>query len=181
MEDQGQAAKPIKRSQPTVPIHKDFLFVDASEAKTSRQGRRNARSFVMQRARRERPWSTSKHVKRRPQPQESASSQGSGTANSTSTPNTASSSPTVDFDRNCYLPIIPQTHDGVFEQGIYSNCQVFRAQHRQIMCPKCISIRPVALVRGPNSATLDPFRTASVKITKDVWELLDHCKSHTFT
>ena len=43
----------------------DFLFVDASKsARSSRQGRRSARSFVMQKARRERHWSTSKQAAR---------------------------------------------------------------------------------------------------------------------
>ncbi|KAL1606342.1 hypothetical protein SLS60_003744 [Paraconiothyrium brasiliense] len=43
---------------------REFLFVDAGRPKSSVQGRRNARSFVMQKARRERPWSTSKHSAR---------------------------------------------------------------------------------------------------------------------
>lgn len=46
----------------TMSNQQGFLFVDAAQAKTSRQGRRNARSFVMQNARRKNPWSTSKHA-----------------------------------------------------------------------------------------------------------------------
>ena len=45
------------------PKQQTFLFVDSSEGSGSdgaKQGRRNARSFVMQNARRQRPWSTSK-------------------------------------------------------------------------------------------------------------------------
>ncbi|KAF1975272.1 hypothetical protein BU23DRAFT_81123 [Bimuria novae-zelandiae CBS 107.79] len=64
----------VKRSSPPiVPVQQEFLFVDAAKAKSSKQGRRNARSFVMQKARRERPWSTSKHASKQRRSPESTS------------------------------------------------------------------------------------------------------------
>lgn len=175
MESQGQAAKAIKRSQPTVPIQQDFLFVDASQAKTSRQGRRNARSFVMQKARRERPWSTSKHSAKQ-RAQESASPRSAGTPNSISNPNTASSSPTTDFNKTDYFTASEQSNAGVFERAICSNCKIFRVRFGQTLCPKCIYLTPAGSVREPDNGVLDPFGTSSIKITKNMSELLDHCK-----
>jgi hypothetical protein len=64
---------PAKGGPRIVPVQRDFLFVDAAQAKTSRQGRKNARSFVMQKARRERPWSTSKHAAKQRKGSESTS------------------------------------------------------------------------------------------------------------
>jgi hypothetical protein len=71
----------------------DFLLVDASKStKSSRQERRNARSFVMQRARRERPWSTSKHATKQ-----------KSTAEITSPHNLSSSQPLF-IDPQLYTP-----------------------------------------------------------------------------
>lgn len=175
MEGQGQDAKPIKRSQPTVPIQQDFLFVDASEAKTSRQGRRNARSFVMQKARRERPWSTSKQVAKQ-RSQESASPRSAGTPVSISTPYTASSSLTTDSSRNGYFMAFERTNTGVIEPGVCTNCRIFVVRHGQTPCPKCIVLRPTGFVTGPSNGHLDPFGTSAAKIDKEMSELLDHCK-----
>jgi hypothetical protein len=175
MESQGQNAKAIKRSPPTVPIQQDFLFVDASDAKTSRQGRRNARSFVMQKARRERPWSTSKQAAKQ-RSQESASPRSAGTPTSISTPNTASSSPTTESSRNAYFPPFEQAASGVLERGICSDCKVFVARHGQTLCPKCILLKPLESVKEPVNGSLDPFEVSSVKLNKEMSELLNHCK-----
>lgn len=181
MEDQDHSAKALRRSQPTVPIQQDFLFVDASEAKASRQGRRNARSFVMQKARRERPWSTSKQAAKQ-RAQGSASPRSAGTPTSLSTPNTVSSSPTFESSQNGYFPAVEQTSASVFERGICSNCKIFLARHGQTLCPKCVLLAPTDLMREPISGTLDPFGASALKLDKETSELLDHCKStfHTF-
>lgn len=42
-----------------------FLFVDPYDGSGAKKGRRSARSFVMQKARREKPWSTSKNAQNR--------------------------------------------------------------------------------------------------------------------
>ncbi|KAH6638151.1 hypothetical protein C7974DRAFT_451445 [Boeremia exigua] len=173
MEDQDQNAKAIQRSEPTVPIQQDFLFVDASEAKASRQGRRNARSFVMQKARRERPWSTSKQAAKQ-RAQGSASPRSAGTPPAPSTPNTTTPSPTLESGQQGYFPMFEQTRAGVGERRICSNCGIFVVRHGQTLCPKCILLTPTVSVREPNKGMLDPFGTSCVKITKDVSELLDH-------
>lgn len=176
MEGQYHNAKAIKRSQPTVPIQQDFLFVDASEAKASRQGRRNARSFVMQKARKERPWSTSKQAAKQ-RAQESVSPRSAGTPTPLSTPNTASSSPTLESSRNGYFPAFDQTNASVFGRGICSSCKIFVVRHGQTLCPKCILLSPTGSVREPNKGTLDPFGASAVKIDREISELLDHCES----
>jgi hypothetical protein len=176
MEGQGQNAKALNRSQPIVPIQQDFLFVDASEAKASRKGRRNARSFVMQKARRERPWSTSKQAAKQ-RAQGSASPQSAGTPNPLSTPNTASSSPTLESGPNSYFPAFEHTSIGVFDRGICSSCQIFVVRHGQTLCPKCILLSPTGSAREPNDGTLDPFGASALKLDKGMSELLDHCKS----
>ncbi|KAF1932194.1 uncharacterized protein M421DRAFT_55167 [Didymella exigua CBS 183.55] len=173
MEGQDHNAKAVKRSQPTVPIQQDFLFVDASEAKASRQGRRNARSFVMQKARRARPWSTSKQAAKQ-RAQGSASPPSVGTPNSLSTPNTASSSPTSESSRNGYFPAFEQTSSGMFERGVCSNCQIFVARHGQTLCPKCVLLLPTGSVKEPNNSTLDPFGASALKLDREMSELLDH-------
>lgn len=176
MEGQDQTAKALHRSHPIVPVQQDFLFVDASEAKASRQGRRNARSFVMQKARRERPWSTSKQAAKQ-RAQGSASPRSAGTPNPLSTPNTASSSPTLDSGQNSYFPAFEHTSTGVLDRSICSNCQIFVVRHRQTLCPKCILLSPAGSVREPNNGTLDPFGASALTLDKEMSELLDHCKS----
>ncbi|KAJ8106426.1 hypothetical protein OPT61_g9545 [Boeremia exigua] len=172
MEDHEESAKAITRSQPTVPIPQDFLFVDSSEAKASRQGRRNARSFVMQKARRERPWSTSKQAARQ-RAQGSASPRSAGTPTSFSNPNTASSSPT-ESARNGYFPVLEQTNSGALERRICSNCGIFVVRPGQTLCPKCILLTPIVSVREPHKGTIDPFGTCSIHVTREISELLDH-------
>ncbi|KAF3051998.1 hypothetical protein E8E11_010876 [Didymella keratinophila] len=173
MEGQDQNAKALHRSQPIVPIQQDFLFVDASEAKASRQGRRNARSFVMQKARRERPWSTSKQAAKQ-RAQGSASPSRTRTPNPLSNPSTASSSPTLEDGQNSYFPAVEHTSTGVFDRGICSNCQIFVVRHRQTLCPKCILLSPTGSVREPNNGSLDPFRASALRLDKEMSELLDH-------
>lgn len=168
MESQGQAANVTRRSQPTVPIQQDFLFINASKAKTSRQGRRNARSFVMQKARRENPWSTSRQVAKQ-RTQGTASLQTAGTPGSIST---ASFGPTRSWSWNGYSPGLNQNHVGAFDRSICSHCKIFYCHCGQVLCPKCISLRPA---REPSHGVLDPFGTSTIEITKDMSELLNHC------
>lgn len=173
MEGQGQNAKAIKRSPPTVPIQQDFLFVDASDAKASRQGRRNARSFVMQRARRERPWSTSKQAAKK-RSQESASPRSAVTLTSISTPNTTSSSPNIENSKHGYFPLVEQRT--VVERGICSNCRIFVVRHGQSLCPKCLLLKAPGSVNEPGNGALDPFGASCIKIDRETSELLNHCK-----
>jgi|SRR5690242_12892604 len=175
MEGQEQNAKAVIRSPPTVPIQQDFLFVDSSEAKASRQGRRNARSFVMQKARRERPWSTSKQAAKQ-RAQESASPRSSGTPTSLSAPNTASSSPATEHVLNGYFPAFDGKNLEIHERSLCSNCGIFVVRHGQTLCPKCILNTPAVPRQDPDNGVVDPFGTSSIKITSKVSELLDHCK-----
>ncbi|KAF1936738.1 hypothetical protein EJ02DRAFT_75539 [Clathrospora elynae] len=163
-------------SQPKLPTQQDFLFVDAAQAKTSRQGRRNARSFVMQKARRERPWSTSKNAakQRKTRSFESTSPKSTGTSDSTLALNTAMPSP----------PIVPYNSDYFPSQGLNNHTQVngqtcldyqiFLCRPGQRLCPKCLLLKPEAPAEDPNNQLFDPFRTSSVEMTRSVSELLEH-------
>lgn len=171
MEGQRELAKIRPRTQPVVPIQQGFLFVDATQAKTSRQGRRNARSFVMQKARRENPWSTSKHVakqKKRP---------GITSPNSAGTPESqlhmATPSPLVAMYETDYF--LPSDHNAYssFKGELCPECQIFMCRPGQRLCPRCVLLKPV---EDPSNSSFDPFRTSSVEITAGVSELLEHCK-----
>lgn len=180
MEGQREVAKRRQSSQTTVPIQQDFLFVDAAEAKTSRQGRRNARSFVMQKARRERPWSTSKNVakQRKTGSPESTSPKSSGTpdSNYTLTPNTATPSPPIVYKRVEYFA--PEESNGynLVKADTCLECRIFLRRPGQKLCPRCLSLKPATPADDPNSQLFDPFGTSSVEIDGSVSELLEHCK-----
>lgn len=175
MGDQGQGTKPIERGQRIVPIQQNYLFVDAAEAKTSRKGRRNARSFLMQKARRERPWSTSKEAARQ-RTQGSASPRNAGASASTSIRNTASSSPATESRRHGYFQAFEQQNTGLFQRGICANCRIFVVKHDQTLCPKCIVSRPTGSVIEPGHGRLDPFGSSSLILNEEMSELLNHCK-----
>lgn len=177
MEGQKEVAKGRQRSQPTVPIQQDFLFVDAAQAKTSRQGRRNARSFVMQKARRERPWSTSKHAAKQKKTgsPESTSPKSAGTPESLLTSNTATPSPPIVASRNDYFPS-EQSNYSLIKGEVCPECQIFLCRPGQKLCPRCLLLTPVAPREDPNNQLFDPFRTSSVEVNGSVSELLEHCK-----
>lgn len=173
MEAPTQKAKVVKRSQQDVSSHQGFLFVDASAANTSR---RNARSFVMQRARKERPWSTSKHAAKQ-QARGSSSPQSLGTPTPASTPNTTSLSPIVESIRNGYFPAFKETTAGALEAVKCENCGIHVVRFNQKICSKCNASTLTVSARELNSGAFDPFGSSCVEITEHVSELLDHCKS----
>jgi hypothetical protein len=179
MEGQREAAKGRPRAQPTVPVQQDFLFVDAAQAKTSRQGRRNARSFVMQKARREHPWSTSKHATRQKKSSGSASPKSAGTPDSLLTPNTATPSPPVIINRTEYFPSVERNSYAPVKAELCPDCQIFLCRSGQRLCPRCLLLKPVSPIEVPNSSSFDPFRSSSVEINGSVSELLEHCKLKT--
>lgn len=178
MEGQTETSKGRKPFQPTVPIQQDFLFVDAAQAKASRQGRRNARSFVMQKARRERPWSTSKHVakQRKTASPESTSAKCASPPESLRTPNTATPSPPLVANKTDYLSHVDQNNYPHAKWGVCPECQVLQCRPGQGLCPRCLLLRSVVPAEDPNNRLVDPFRTSSVDITGSVSELLKHCK-----
>lgn len=178
MDGQSEAAKGRQRSQPTVPIQQDFLFVDAAQAKTSRQGRRNARSFVMQKARRERPWSTSKHAakQKKTASPESTSPKSAGTPDSLLTPNAATPSPPIVPGRADYFPTAEQSSYPLVKSEVCPDCQIFLCRPGQRLCPRCLVLKPASPAEDPSNRLFDPFRTSSVEINGSVSELLEHCE-----
>ena len=153
---------------------RDFLFVDAAQAKTSRQGRRNARSFVMQNARRKNPWSTSKHAAK----QRKTGSSESASPNSTcaSTSNKATPSPPIVANRSDYFSS-PESEDcAIAKRDICPECQIFLCRPGEGSCQRCLLVKPAAPAEDPNNQLFDPFRTSSVEVTRSVSELLKHCK-----
>jgi hypothetical protein len=173
MEGQRADAQGRPFTQPAIPIRQDFLFVDAAQAKTSRQGRRNARSFVMQKARRERPWSTSKNAAKQRKNSPSTSPRSTGTPDSVVTPQTATPSPPILFNGNDYFHAAdPQSHTTA-RQKICPDCQIFLCRTGERFCPRCLLLKPV---EDPNNSLFDPFQASSVVINGSVSELLEHCK-----
>ena len=175
MNGQREAAEGGRSSQPTVPTQQDYLFVDAAQAKTSRQGRRNARSFVMQKARRERPWSTSKHVakQRKIGSPENASPT---TPKAIFTPKTATPSRPIASNRTNHVHSVEQNNHFLRKRVLCPECHIFSCRPGQRLCPKCLLLKPPALTEDPNNRLFDPFRTSSVEINRSVSELLEHCK-----
>lgn len=155
----------------------DFLFVDAAQAKTSRQGRRNARSFVMQNARRKNPWSTSKHAaKQRKTGSPESTSPNSATSPSTHTPNTATPSPPLLPNRSDYFPLQDRREYALARKLVCPDCHVFLGRPNERLCPRCLLQNP-APAQDPSTESFDPFRTSSIEVTRDVSDLLRHCKS----
>ncbi|KAF2831110.1 hypothetical protein CC86DRAFT_134980 [Ophiobolus disseminans] len=171
MESQRETTEGRPRAQPTVPIQQDFLFVDAAQAKTSRQGRRNARSFVMQKARRERPWSTSKNAAKQ---RRSAESTSPGTPDSILTPSTATPSPPISLNRSDYFPSVERQPYTSVKGELCPDCQIFLCRPGQRLCPRCLLLKPISPEEEPSNTLFDPFRTSSVEINGSVSELLEH-------
>jgi hypothetical protein len=159
MESEQRALQGQGHHRLTEPTQQSFLFVDADEQKASRQGRRNARSFVMQRARKERPWSTSKHAAKQ-KAQGRTSPRTVGTPNSYSAPTTATSTCLVVPTRPGYIFVAKQESHGLSRPNSQNHC------------PIC---RPVP-VKDPNSTLYDPFQASSVPLNGSVLNLLKHCK-----
>jgi hypothetical protein len=152
----------------------DFLFVDAAQAKTSRQGRRNARSFVMQNARRKNPWSTSKHTAKQ---RKTARSEGAS-PNSTcaSTPTTTTPSPPIVANKSDYFSSPESTGSTLPKRDVCPDCRIFPCRPGEALCQRCLLLKPAAPAEDPNNQLFDPFRTSSVEVTRSVSELLRHCK-----
>lgn len=174
MEGQRQNGKGGSR---TVPVQQDFLFVDAAQAKTSRQGRRNARSFVMQKARRERPWSTSKHASKNRKHSESTSPGSANTPESLLlTPKTATPSPPLHSDRPDYFTALDHQPNSLVAGRICHDCQIFQCRPGQRLCPRCLLLKPASPIEDPNNSLFDPFGTSPIEMNATVSELLEHCK-----
>lgn len=176
MESQMETAKARQCSQPTVPVRQDFLFVDAAQAKTSRQGRRNARSFVMQKARRERPWSTSKHAAKQRKDTENASPLSTSASDSLHTPYTTTPSPPIALDRGDYFSSVERNRPATTNQKLCWGCKILLCRAGQRLCPRCLLFKVTVPVEGPNNSLFDPFQTTSVETNQSVSELLEHCK-----
>jgi len=158
------------------PAQQEFLFVDAAKAKSSRQGRRNARSFVMQKARRERPWSTSKHAAKQRKSPETTSPATVGTPDLSHTSNTSTPSPPVAFTGAQYFPITDSAKYSVAKLDICRDCQIFQCRPGQNLCPRCLLLQPPAPAEDLDNSLFDPFGTAPVDMWASVTSLIEHCK-----
>ncbi|KAF2468082.1 uncharacterized protein BDR25DRAFT_57438 [Lindgomyces ingoldianus] len=165
-----------QRSAPqAVPVHQDFLFVDASKtAKSSRQGRRNARSFVMQKARRERPWSTSKHAAKHRKSPETASPATVGTPELVHTPNSSTPSPPRIQYGVEYPPLTGLSTFSIVKQQVCSDCQILLCRPGQTLCPRCLLLQPPVPPEDLDNNLFDPFGSFPIEMDESVSELLDH-------
>ena len=170
-----------RTSPPAAVPHQDFLFVDSSKsAKSSRQGRRNARSFVMQKARRERPWSTSKQASKQSSARRSPganSNSSAGTPDLSHTPYTSTPSPPRLPPGGDYVQYPSDSGFPLVKQSYCQECQILYCRPGQTLCPRCMLLQPT---RDINGSLVDPFGTFAVEMDSHVSELVDHCKSTLF-
>lgn len=177
MESQQDAAKGKPRTSPqAAPVQQEFLFVDAAKAKSSRQGRRNARSFVMQKARRERPWSTSKHAAKQRKSPETTSPATVGTPDLSHTPITSTPSPPLAHMGTDYFSSGDPNNLLIVKQEVCSDCQILFCRPGQSLCPRCLLFQSSAPAEDLDNSLFDPFGTLSVDTNGSVSELLNHCK-----
>ncbi|KAI8940045.1 hypothetical protein NX059_003765 [Plenodomus lindquistii] len=176
MDDQNESARMRPQLQQTITSQQDFLFVDTAQAKTSRQGRRNARSFVMQKARRERPWSTSKNAvkQRKAGRSDGTSPESMGTPDSILTPNTATPSLSIFRGRPVYSTPARLDTFASTRVLICPQCLILKCRPGQSLCPRCAILKPRALAQDPDCRLFDPFRTLPVELDSTVSELLEH-------
>lgn len=181
MESLEEVTNNAPYAQQTKPVQSDFLFVDATQAKTSRQGRRNARSFVMQKARRERPWSTSKLVARFRKSSESASPRSAGTPDSLLTPTTTTPSPPIASTKTDYFSFAKRQANALMRRCICPECQIFLCSPGQRFCSRCQCLKHGSTINDPSNSLFDPFQTSSVEIDASISEILEHCKLRSCT
>jgi hypothetical protein len=190
-QSQGDTAAPGKQKarQQQAHVQQDFLFIDSSKpAQTSRQGRRTARSFVMQRARRERPWSTSKHAGKQAPSRRSPDSASVGTPDAYHTPFTQPTTPTTPGDVSLAgdvdLARVADNNSFFLAKPILCReCHILACQPGQPLCARCLSLPPShASSLPPDSlavaeGAMDPFRSFPIEVDSRVSELLNHCES----
>ena len=178
MESLTGAVKGKQKSPPPAPAQQDFLFVDASKsAKSSRQGRRNARSFVMQKARRERPWSTSKHAAKKRKSPDTTSPATISTPDLSHTPITSTPSPPGAAFRTEYFPSTNSNNYTIIKHETCPECQILQCRPGQRLCPRClVLLQPAAPPDDVDANLFDPFGTASVEMAPEVADLLRYCK-----
>jgi hypothetical protein len=181
MASEQDASLGTQRKSPSAapaPAQREFLFVDAAKAKSSRQGRKNARSFVMQKARRERPWSTSKHAAKQRRSPETASPATVGTPDLSHTPITATPSPPIAHTGAQYFPFSDRNNSTVAKLEICTDCQIFQCRQGQTLCPRCVLLQPPVPAEDLDNSLFDPFGTSSVDMNENVSGLVEHCESH---
>jgi hypothetical protein len=184
MASQQDVSPGKQRSSPpaaSAPAQQEFLFVDAAKAKSSRQGRRNARSFVMQKARRERPWSTSKHAAKQRRSPETTSPATVGTPDLSHTPVTATPSPPIAYAGAQHFPFAERNNFSVGKLEICTECQIFQCRQGQTLCPRCVLLQPPVPTEDLDNSLFDPFGTSAVDMDGSVSGLLEHCEFNTHT
>jgi hypothetical protein len=180
MPSKGKEKSSQQRAQPP----QAFLFIDSSKpAQGSRQGRRNARSFVMQRARRERPWSTSKNAGKQAFARRSSDSASVGTPpdaplTQPKTPRTPADLPVVGDVEYAQYASYADNSLLLSKQVVCIECQIFTCQPGQSLCPRCVLLPSSSSIHSAGNILdgfMDPFGSFSVEVDSRVSELLYHC------
>ncbi|KAF2442003.1 hypothetical protein P171DRAFT_59596 [Karstenula rhodostoma CBS 690.94] len=174
MASQREPATAQRGSPPVAAVQQEFLFVDSAKAKSSQQGRRNARAFVMRKVRKERQWSTSKYAARQRKSPENASPTTTGTPDLSTTPITSTPSPPIAFPGTEFFPLFDPSNLLVVKQELCSECQVLLCRPGQHLCPRCMLFQPPAPNEEPDNSLFDPFGTMPVDMNGDVSVLLEH-------
>jgi hypothetical protein len=159
------------------PFVLEFKFIDSSGSATGpRRGRREVRSFVMQNARRQQPWSTSK-VGRQPRTSRAEGSNNRGARSSTrsSGPDNGCGMKDIELRQQTASPtptsISKADHPSCFA------CYLHVRRKNTKLCVRCENLlRPPHEDFGLDNTSLDPFDTLPVRPNFSVMKLLDHCK-----
>ena len=175
----GKAPSGQQNGMRRAPKQQNFLFVDSSEnagPEGAKQGRRNARSFVMQNARRQRPWSTSKQPGARARPRSSTAS-GAGKP-----PQTVDGKPVMGpslaFSLHSTYPpsstndeLIPASNGGCWK------CQA-PSTDGQRLCSKCepANFKSTSFFGPLSSGKMDPFGSLPTDLDSQSEALTHHCE-----
>jgi len=177
MQPRSPSRSEEENSQPRVPIQ-EFRFIDSSgTASGPRRGRRDVRSFVMQNARRNRPWSTSKHATK----EDSASRNKDKPLKQAPDDvgdDSQDSSLSLEKPRSTRRKVTSQkTRMPADNMWLCLACTVNPRELGVSLCGRCNSLLPLsASAHDPGSGNFDPFDTLPVRPNHAIMRLLDHCK-----
>jgi hypothetical protein len=129
----------------------------------------------MQKARRERPWSTSKHASKHRKVTQSTSPAPVRTPDLSHTSITSTPSPPIVPTGAGYFPHVDPIFFSRVKQETCPECQIFSCLPGQTLCQGCFLLSP----RPPedvDNRLFDPFGTVSIEVDASMSRLLDHCK-----
>lgn len=168
----------------------EFLFIDSTDPEPGkRKGRRSVRSFVMQQARRQNPWSTSKSsTKNSPTVSQKHSASSSPQAPDTwSLPDPSAAQSTRFAEQINEVPAWSPSGLALSSPAHYVmkciTCAASQCMPGGNLCSNClvpdgpssVTVQPYTFAQG----SIDPFSSLPCTMTPTCSKLLNHCKYST--